>query len=66
VTHSTSKKRPTAELIEFKSNQMIKKISKKLTDPHADFRKQRSTDAKAYPTMEAVPKFRQSARGEFC
>jgi hypothetical protein len=45
---------------------MMKKISKTLTDPHADFRKQRSTDAKAYPTMEAVPKFRQSARGEFC
>jgi len=44
---------------------MPKKL-KTLTDPNADFRKQASTDEKAYPTMEAMPKFRQSARWECC
>jgi hypothetical protein len=44
---------------------MPKKL-KTLTDPNADFRKQPSTDEKAYPTMEAAPKFRQSARWECC
>jgi hypothetical protein len=42
---------------------MAKKL-KTLTDPNADFTKIISTDEKAYPTMEAAPKFRQSARWE--
>ena len=42
---------------------MPKKL-KSLTDPNADFRKRPHTDEKAYPNMEAVPKFRQSARWE--
>jgi hypothetical protein len=44
---------------------MPKKL-KTLTDPKTDFRKPTTTDEKAYPTMEAVPKFRQSARWECC
>jgi hypothetical protein len=44
---------------------MAKKL-KTLTDPNADFRKTKSTDEKAYPTMEAVPKFRHSTRWECC
>jgi hypothetical protein len=43
---------------------MTPKKLKTLTDPNTDFRTQPSTDEKAYPTMEAVPKFRQSARWE--
>ena len=35
-----------------------------LKTPNADYKKPSSPDAKAYPTMEAVPKFRQSARWE--
>jgi hypothetical protein len=45
---------------------MMPKKLKTLTCPNADFRKQPSTDEKAYPTMEAAPKFRQSARWECC
>jgi hypothetical protein len=43
---------------------MTPKKLKTLTDPNTDFRPQPSTDEKAYPTMEAAPKFRQSARWE--
>jgi hypothetical protein len=49
--------------------EVLEKMAKKLktlTDPNADFRKTTSTDEKAYPTMEAVPKCRQSARWECC
>jgi hypothetical protein len=66
MTHSAPKKRPIAELIEFIFNKMMTKKSKMLTGPNTDFRKKPSTDEKAYPTKEAVPKFRQSSRGEFC
>lgn len=45
---------------------MMPKKLKTLTDPNADFRKEPSTDEKAYQTMEAAPKFRQSARWECC
>jgi hypothetical protein len=37
---------------------------KTLTNPNTEFRNQLSTDEKADPTMEAAPKFRQSARWE--
>jgi hypothetical protein len=43
---------------------MMPKKLKMLTDPNADFRKQPSTDEKDYPTVEATPNFRQSARWE--
>jgi hypothetical protein len=37
-----------------------------LTAESPEFKRQKSTDEKAYPTMEAVPKCRQSARWECC
>ena len=40
--------------------------TKMLTEESAEFRKSPSTDEKTYPTTEAVPKFRQSARWECC
>ena len=43
---------------------MTPKKLKTLTDPNADFKKQTYTDEKAVPTVEAAPKFRQSARWE--
>jgi hypothetical protein len=45
---------------------MTPKKLKTLTDPNTDFRKEQFTDEKAYPTMEAAPKFRQSVRGVCC
>ena len=45
---------------------MTPKKLKTFTDLDTDFRRQKYTDEKAYPTVEAAPNFRQSARWKCC
>jgi hypothetical protein len=66
LTQNAQQKRPKSWSLESNCSKTMPKKLKTLTDPNPDFRKPTTTDEKAYPTMEAVPKFRQSARWECC